>query len=53
MLVPGGGGGLVRASNTTPDLTLRFEARTEAEIDAMKRVIYDALRRYPFITLPA
>jgi phosphomannomutase/phosphoglucomutase len=53
VLFPGGGWGLVRASNTNPYLTLRFEARTEPEIDAMKRVIYDALRRYPFITLPA
>jgi phosphomannomutase/phosphoglucomutase len=49
---PGGGWGLVRASNTNPYLTLRFEARTEAEIDAMKRVIYGALKRYPFVTLP-
>src|SRR5688572_530006 len=53
VLFPGGGWGLVRASNTNPYLTLRFEARTEPEIDAMKRVIYDALRRYPFVTLPA
>jgi phosphomannomutase / phosphoglucomutase len=53
VLFPGGGWGLVRASNTNPYLTLRFEARTEREIDDMKRVIYDALRRYPFITLPA
>jgi phosphomannomutase/phosphoglucomutase len=52
VLFPGGGWGLVRASNTNPYLTLRFEARTDAEIDAMKRVIYDALRRYPFVTLP-
>ena len=49
---PGGGWGLVRASNTNPYLTLRFEARSEAEVDAMKRVIYDALRRYPSVTLP-
>jgi phosphomannomutase / phosphoglucomutase len=47
------GWGLVRASNTNPYLTLRFEARTEQQIDAMKRVIYDALRRYPFVTLPS
>jgi len=53
VLFPGGGWGLVRASNTNPYLTLRFEAATEAEIDAMKRVIYGALRRYPFVTLPA
>lgn len=52
VLFPGGGWGLVRASNTNPYLTLRFEARTEREIEDMKRVIYDALRRYPFVTLP-
>jgi phosphomannomutase/phosphoglucomutase len=53
VLFPSGGWGLVRASNTNPYLTLRFEGRSEAEIDDMKRVIYDALRRYPFVTLPA
>jgi phosphomannomutase/phosphoglucomutase len=53
VLFPGGGWGLVRASNTNPYLTLRFEARTEREIDDMKRVIYGALRQYPFVTLPA
>jgi phosphomannomutase / phosphoglucomutase len=53
VLFPDGGWGLVRASNTNPYLTLRFEARSEAQIDAMKRVIYDALRRYPFVTLPS
>ena len=52
VLFPGGGWGLVRASNTNPYLTLRFEARTDAEIAEMKRVIYDTLRRYPFVTLP-
>jgi len=52
VLFPGGGWGLVRASNTNPYLTLRFEARTDAEIAAMKRVIYAALRKYPFVTLP-
>src|SRR5439155_267329 len=52
VLFPGGGWGLVRASNTNPYLTLRFEARTDGEIEAMKRVIYDALRKYPFVTLP-
>jgi phosphomannomutase/phosphoglucomutase len=49
---PGGGWALVRASNTNPYLTLRFEARSAGEIDDMKRVIYDALRRYPSVTLP-
>jgi len=53
VIFPGRGWGLVRASNTNPYLTLRFEARTDAEISEMKRAIYDALRRYPFVTLPA
>jgi phosphomannomutase/phosphoglucomutase len=52
VLFPNGAWGLVRASNTNPYLTLRFEAKTDAEIDAMKRVIYGALRRYPYVTLP-
>jgi phosphomannomutase/phosphoglucomutase len=52
VLFPGGGWGLVRASNTNPYLTLRFEAATDEQIEAMKRVIYDALGRYPFVTLP-
>ena len=52
VLFPDGGWGLVRASNTNPYLTLRFEGRSEAQIEAMKRVIYGALRRYPFVTLP-
>ena len=52
VLFPGGGWGLVRASNTNPYLTLRFEAHTEAEIAEMKRVIYGELRRYPSVTLP-
>ena len=47
------GWGLVRASNTNPYLTLRFEGRTLQDIEDMKRVIYGALRRYPFVTLPA
>jgi phosphomannomutase / phosphoglucomutase len=53
VLFPEGGWGLVRASNTNPYLTLRFEGRSDAQIEAMKRVIYNALRRYPFVTLPA
>ncbi len=53
VLFPGGGWGLVRASNTNPYLTLRFEATTPARIAEMKRVIYGDLARYPFVTLPA
>ncbi len=52
VLFPGGGWGLVRASNTNPYLTLRFEAHTEGEIAEMKRMIYGALRRYPLVSLP-
>ncbi len=52
VLFPHGGWALIRASNTNPYLTLRFEAHTDEEIAAMKRVIYDALRRYPSVTLP-
>jgi phosphomannomutase/phosphoglucomutase len=52
VLFPHGGWALVRASNTNPYLTLRFEARSDEEIAAMKRVIYGALARYPSVTLP-
>jgi phosphomannomutase/phosphoglucomutase len=52
VLFPDGGWGLVRASNTNPYLTLRFEAPTTRQIDEMKRVIYGALSRYPSVTLP-
>ncbi len=48
-----GGWGLVRASNTNPYLTLRFEARTREELEQMKRIVYAALSRYPFVTLPS
>ncbi|MCL6641414.1 MAG: phosphomannomutase/phosphoglucomutase, partial [Candidatus Rokubacteria bacterium] len=52
VLFPDGGWALVRASNTNPYLTLRFEGRSDEDIARMKRVIYDALRRYPSVTLP-
>lgn len=47
-----GGWGLIRASNTNPYLTLRFEARTKAELEEMKRIVFNALARYPSVTLP-
>src|SRR5688572_29169209 len=47
-----GGWGLVRASNTNPYLTLRFEGRTQAALDDMKRQVFAVLRRFPFVTLP-
>ena len=53
VIFPGKGWGLVRASNTNPYLTLRFEARTEPDVESMKHIIYTALQRYPFVTLPS
>lgn len=47
------GWGLVRASNTNPYLTLRFEGRTAEAVDRMKAEVYDALRKYPFVQLPS
>ncbi len=47
------GWGLVRASNTNAYLTLRFEGRSRAVVEQMKQVVYAALRRYPFVTLPS
>ena len=43
----------MRASNTNPYLTLRFEGRTAEAVEDMKRMVYDALRRFPYVTLPA
>lgn len=47
------GWGLVRASNTNPYLTLRFEARTREGLDRMMAEVYGVLRDYPEVTLPA
>ena len=51
VIFPGLGWGLVRASNTNPYLTLRFEARTDRDIEEMKREIYAVLSHHP-VTLP-
>jgi phosphomannomutase/phosphoglucomutase len=47
------GWGLVRASNTNPYLTLRFEAKSRSALEAMRNTVYEAVRRYPEVTLPA
>ena len=47
------GWGLVRASNTNPYLTLRFEGRSAAAVERMKAEVYAALGRYPFVQLPS
>ncbi|MYD10194.1 MAG: phosphomannomutase/phosphoglucomutase [Chloroflexi bacterium] len=44
-----GGWGLVRASNTQPAVTLRFEAYTRAQIAEYMRVFEAQLKRYPQI----
>ncbi len=47
------GWGLVRASNTTPVLVLRFEADTEAELQRIKDVFHAQLKRVaPDLPLP-
>ena len=39
--------GLVRASNTSPYLTIRVEADTEAEVISIKNLLTDQLEKYP------
>jgi phosphomannomutase/phosphoglucomutase len=46
------GWGLIRASNTNPYLTLRFEGKSASSVEAMKREVFEALRRHPAVTLP-
>ncbi len=41
------GWGLVRASNTQPDLTLRFEARTEKGLKEIENLFRKELSKYP------
>ena len=40
------GWGLVRASNTTPVLVLRFEATTEEELESIQEKVRKMLDRY-------
>jgi phosphomannomutase len=46
------GWALVRASNTNPYLTLRFEARSPEALARIKQVVYAKLMEYPSVTLP-
>lgn len=47
------GWGLVRASNTTPVLVLRFEAETEAELQRIQNVFHTELKKVaPDLELP-
>lgn len=45
VIFPDGAWGLVRASNTTPILVLRFEAPTEARLAEVRAIFSDALAR--------
>ena len=38
---------LVRASNTEPSLTTRFEAETPERLEEIKGILRDALQAYP------
>ena len=45
------GWALVRASNTSPNLTLRFEADTPEGLDRIRATVYDVLRQLPSVRL--
>ncbi|MBP9718799.1 phosphomannomutase/phosphoglucomutase [Candidatus Gracilibacteria bacterium] len=46
-----GSWGAVRASNTSPYLTLRFEAHDEAQLELARKIIMDKLKEYPEVDL--
>ncbi|MFA6992461.1 MAG: phosphomannomutase/phosphoglucomutase [Candidatus Gracilibacteria bacterium] len=43
--------GAVRASNTSPNLTLRFEATTEEELEDVQEIMAAKLREFPDVNL--
>ncbi|MBN1535612.1 MAG: phosphomannomutase/phosphoglucomutase [Anaerolineales bacterium] len=43
------GWGLVRASNTTPTLNLRFEADSPESLEKVKKLVFDGLKKFPAI----
>ncbi len=45
------GWGLIRASNTQPVLVLRFEAKTEKELENIKGIVYGKLKEYKYVKL--
>jgi phosphomannomutase len=48
----GEGWSLIRASNTGPNLTIRFEATTESRYQQIRAEIIAHLRAYPELTIP-
>lgn len=49
----GGGWALVRASNTTPVLSVRIEAETRVRFEEIREVLWAALGEHPQVTIPA
>jgi len=47
------GWAIVRASNTTPNLTLRFEANTQEALDRIQREVFDTLREFSEVDVDA
>lgn len=43
--------GAVRASNTSPNLTLRFEANTPEKLQEIQQIMVDELKKYPEVNL--
>ena len=48
----GDGWALVRASNTGPVLTVRFEAKTQERQDEIREIVWEVLSRDPEVSLP-
>ena len=45
-----GGWGLVRASSNTPTLVLRFEARTQEDLEIIQKIFRDKLEKFEFVS---
>jgi len=43
--------GAIRASNTSPNLTIRFEAETEERLREIQKIIADELKKYPEVSM--
>jgi len=43
--------GAVRCSNTSPNLTLRFEAQTKEKLKEIKKIMADEMKKYPQVSL--
>ena len=46
----GGGWGLVRASSNTPTLVLRFEAKTQEELDKIQKIFKEKLSKFDSVS---